>query len=80
MFVNPTVDAEPETADLMYDRGNVDWFHLRVQAGGEAHGATIDEIRIGTTYADVVPVPEPSTIGLLAFVGASLGMIRRFRS
>jgi hypothetical protein len=34
--------------------------------------ATIDEIRVGTTYADVTPIPEPASILLLVsgLVGA----------
>ncbi len=31
----------------------------------------IDELRIGTTFADVVPVPEPSLIGLCVIAGVS---------
>ncbi len=47
--------------------------------GGDEAG-TIDEIRIGTTMADVTPVPEPGHLGL-AFGLASLAFIatrRRF--
>jgi hypothetical protein len=47
-------------------------------AGGLVPGGavTFDEIRIGTTFADVVPVPEPSTAGLVAI---ALGVFARFR-
>lgn len=38
-------------------------------------GAGLDEIRIGTTYADVTPIPEPATLALLSLGG--LAMIRR---
>ena len=38
----------------------------------------IDEIRIGTTMADVTPVPEPSLMGLLAGM-AALGLVVRYR-
>ena len=37
---------------------------------GGANGVTsFDELRLGTTYLDVAPVPEPSAILLLAIVG-----------
>jgi len=39
----------------------------------------MDEIRIGTTLADVTPVPEPTSLGLLGLSGAfALIMRRRF--
>jgi hypothetical protein len=51
--------------------------------GGLATGAApnetnIDEIRIGTTWADVTSVPEPASLGLLS-IGA-VGLFRRRRS
>ena len=41
-----------------------------------------DEFRMGTTYLDVAPIPEPSHVGLLALGGGSLLIMfcrRRFR-
>ncbi len=38
---------------------------------------TIDELRLGTTFADVTPIPEPATLGLIALGG--LGLLRRRR-
>lgn len=38
-----------------------------------------DEIRFGTTFADVVPIPEPATWGLLAGSVGVLAFIRRRR-
>ena len=40
-------------------------------------GAVIDEIRFGATYADVSPVPEPSTTALLGLGGLALILRRR---
>lgn len=46
--------------------------------GGNSGGATYDEIRLGTTYADVAPIPEPSTLALALLGGlGAMGMIRR---
>lgn len=51
---------------------------LRLAAGTLAgYQATFDEIRIGTTWADVVPVPEPATALLLAAGMCSLLKRRR---
>ena len=38
----------------------------------------VDELRIGTTFADVTPVPEPATISLLA-IGGLMALRRRRR-
>jgi len=38
----------------------------------------VDEIRIGESFADVTPVPEPSTMGL-GLMGMALLMARRGR-
>lgn len=43
--------------------------------GGTA--AAFDELRIGTTWADVSPVPEPATMALLGISVVGLGMRRR---
>lgn len=56
---------------------------LRFQAGNaNANGTnaffTVDEIRLGDSFADVTPTPEPSTTALAAMGGAALlALIRR---
>ena len=45
--------------------------------GAKTLSAVVDEFRIGTEFADVTPVPEPATIGLLGLGG--LVAIRRRR-
>ncbi|HEY9247551.1 MAG TPA: PEP-CTERM sorting domain-containing protein [Rariglobus sp.] len=40
---------------------------------------TFDELRYGTTLADVTPIPEPATVGLVAGIGILLLAARRKR-
>jgi hypothetical protein len=40
--------------------------------------AILDDLRVGTTWEDVTPVPEPSAIGMMALGAASLA-VRRLR-
>lgn len=69
--------SEPVSWDLTHSSSSgvvMDFF--RVSAGG---GGTsiIDEVRLGTTYADVVGVPEPSSAALLGLGGLVLVSRRR---
>ncbi len=42
-----------------------------------SYSNSYDEIRIGTSYADVTPVPEPATLGLVAIGGLGLLLLKR---
>lgn len=75
-YDNPSLTAQPgpanattTTTDLTTASG---WTQIRVQSG---ENANIDEIRIGTAYADVVP--EPAALGLFGCFGLGLAMRRR---
>ena len=58
----------------------MDWLGFNVgswPANTMGDNTLIDEIRIGTTLADVIPVPEPVTLTVLAIGG--LALLRRRR-
>lgn len=52
---------------------------VRIQSGNGQAPVQFDELRVGSTFASVVPgVPEPATLGLIGFAGlAILGRRRR---
>ena len=71
-----TADVSSSGADL--SSVNV----LRFQAGGyNANGTnaffTVDEVRLGDSFADVTPVPEPAIFGLAALGGLAFLALRR---
>ena len=77
LYVNPSDSTEPAAASAdVPSKSNFTWDSIRLQAGGGTT-ADWDEVRIGTTYADVVP--EPATAGLLAIAAAGLLARRRRR-
>ncbi len=58
LFVNPPTSGLPPVPSATksnHDAGTADYFLVN-----NAGGFTTDEIRIGTSYADVAPVPEPA--------------------
>ena len=74
VWVNPT--SEPTGDSTVYalramTAGDYVWF-----GGGGSWQANLDEIRVGTTFSDVV-VPEPATMVLLSLGGVGLILRRR---
>jgi len=57
--------------------GGVNGFLLRGASGSPS--GKIDELRMGTTWASVTPVPEPSSGALLVLGGAALVAVRSLR-
>lgn len=62
-------------------RTSLDRFFLRQDSASETPDMIVDEIRVGTSWASVTPVPEPSSFaafaGLAALGGAALRRRRR---
>lgn len=83
----PTPDTIPSTQPLtptvsspfsaaLSGGDNIESFFLRDQ--GTSFAANIDNVRVGTTWADVTSVPEPASLGLLG-LGAFAAVSRRRR-
>lgn len=79
LFVNPTSDIEPTaaTASRTADGGIATITSLNYRTARFTNGdvLSVDNVTIGTMFADVVPVPEPATTSLVA--GTALLLLRR---
>lgn len=69
--------APTASASISASRGSVTT-HIGFRAGANLIAPYVDELRVGSTLADVAPVPEPSSLALLA-VG-TMAMMRRRRN
>lgn len=87
IWVNPTGlgGASPSGGTTATASGNIGtlpgtnaWFAF--QGGNQGQLFAIDEIRYGTTFASVTPIPEPTTWALLAGSLTALVIFRRRRS
>ena len=77
LWVNPTLGgAAPLGTDLSTTTGNgwMDQLGEFMVKNGATTVATVDEINIGTTYSNVVSVPEPSTLAL-SLIGGFMGLV-----
>jgi hypothetical protein len=86
LYVNPAVGAEAgsltpsavTTALNVANGSNVNQMSaIGLFAGGVGTEWAFDEIRVGTTLADVAPIPEPSSLALVCLSG--VGMLLRQR-
>ena len=60
------------------DATSLNMFELN-NASAMPVGMLFDEVRVGTTWADVTPIPEPATIGMLSLGAIMTVMLRRIR-
>lgn len=84
LWVNPEFDDE--LAPLVVTSGGsgiaqvTDIGFRAARTGNSPTAIWVDELRIGTTWADVVPVPEPATAGGLGLAVAGLVVAMRRRA
>lgn len=57
--------------------GNVTMQLVPIGRNSSTPSFYIDELRLGTTVNDVVAIPEPATLGMIALFGGGLVMLRR---
>jgi len=89
LFINPTLGgAAPTVADASRNDLNIATAantnrltSMELASGGNSVQWKFDEVRIGTTFADVTPVPEPATAATAGFVFAlcAVRAVRRVR-
>jgi hypothetical protein len=79
VWLNPSLGEIPDVADGVTRTGTTStatWSTLYMRGGSNWRGQ-VDEVRIGTSFFDVVPVPEPAS-ALLAVCGTiGLFLMRR---
>lgn len=73
LWINPAPSsfaaAEAPTPDFTASLGSArpNWTDFFIRTGGANHlHGFVDEIRVGTSWAEVTPVPEPAALSLLA--------------
>ena len=78
VWMSPTSESSSSislssTRDIAFDR-------LTMRGVGASNDYTYDEIRFGTTFNDVVPVPEPSAVALMfSAIATGVVFVRRRR-
>ena len=80
-WVNPNISSQPSDASAANGAAGTNFRAFAFDSfrlGSFGSQGVIDELRLGTTFVDVAPVPEPSSI-LFAGVGL-LALVARHRS
>ena len=78
LWVNPTSELDTFVSQTSTSLGNIGSYLWRSNSSATDGDKLVDNLNVGTTFADVV-VPEPTTIGALAAIGVA-AMLRRRRA
>lgn len=78
VWLNPT--SASDTASITATQANFVLNQPLLRSVNANGNLVFDEVRFGTTFADVVPVPEPSTVALFGLGALGLAALRRRRS
>jgi hypothetical protein len=84
LYVNPTLASEPGSAAITGTRPTFTFNRIRLEGGlgnSSIRAGELDEIRIGTTWADVTPaspIPEPASLAVLGMI-SGMALLRRSR-
>lgn len=76
LWIDPTLGAALGTSNISVSAANLDFNGLGYRTT-VANQLQFDEIRFGTTVADVMPIPEPSTSAMILGGVGMLALLRR---
>lgn len=89
VWLDPAIGGADPTGGTIINGTNAGWVannaSFNVQAAFINHGlasgesALMDELRLGTTFADVTPVPEPATLALFTGILGFAAVVARRR-
>jgi len=76
-WFNPSVGGAETATSIATATGAFNFDELRVAKFTGGPGYTIDEIRFGSTWESVTPIPEPSSYGVILGAGVLFGVLSR---
>jgi hypothetical protein len=79
-WLDPISATESSSPDLVISSADISFNNISVFSATSFSRVTIDELYFGTTFSDVLMIPEASAISLLAVGLGGLAMMRRRRS